>query len=144
MPAIRRVVAMGALATALLVGWAAPASAHAVLLRTDPSPQTTVKRSPTAVRLFFSERVEVTFGAIRIFDVDGHPVATGRVRRGGSSEVDVPVPHLKDGTYTATWRVVFADGHPVHGGVSFYVGAPSAISAVAVRGNQGAGRVVGR
>src|SRR5439155_24887934 len=51
--------------------------------------------------------------------------------------------HLKDGTSTVTWRVVSADGHPVHGGFSFYVGAPSAISAVAVSGNQGAGRVVG-
>ena len=77
MTAIRRAVAAGALALGLLVGWVAPASAHALLLRTDPSPQTSVKRSPTAVRLLFSERVEVTFGAIRIFDVDGHPVAAG-------------------------------------------------------------------
>src|SRR5438094_7678153 len=143
MSAIRRAMAVGALATALLVGLAAPASAHAVLLRTDPSPQTTVKRSPTVVRLSFSERVEVTFGAIRIFDVDGHPVATGRIRRGRVGEVDVPVAHLKDGTYTVTWRVVSADGHPVHGGFSFYVGAPSTISAKQVAEDKGAGRVVG-
>src|SRR5439155_22418988 len=51
--------------------------------------------------------------------------------------------HLKDGTSTVTWRVVSADGHPVHGGLAFSVGARSAISAVAGSGNRGAGRVVG-
>ena len=60
------------------------------LLADDPRP---------ANFLYFSERVEVTFGAIRIFDVDGHAVATGSIRRGGTGEVDVPVPRLKDGTY---------------------------------------------
>src|SRR5207248_1546625 len=47
------------------------------------------------------------------------------------------------GTYTLTWRVISADGHPVHGGFSFYVGAPSTISAKAVKQDVGAGRVVG-
>ena len=53
------------LALLLLVGgWlvagvvtAGPASAHASLLRTDPSPQTTTKASPSAVHLFFSEPI---------------------------------------------------------------------------------------
>jgi len=124
--------------------WAGPASAHALLLRTDPAPQTTVKIPPRRVRLEFSEPVEVTFGAVRVFDVDGHRVDSGRLSRtAGGREVDVATPHLKDGTYSVTWRVISADGHPVHGGFSFYVGAPSAVSAVAVGSFKGAGRLIG-
>ena len=92
------------------------------------------------MRLFFSEPVEVGFGAVRVFDVDAHRVDLGHIQRaGGNREVVVPVRHLADGTYTVTWRVVSADGHPVHGGFGFYVVAPSTISAVAVPGEQGGG-----
>lgn len=124
---------------------AAPASAHAVLLRTDPSPQTTVAERPAAVRLVFSEPVEAVFGAIRLFDVDGERVATGEARHPGGtrSELSVPMPEIADGTYTVTWRVVSDDGHPVRGGFVFYVGSPSAISSVAIAEEESAGALVG-
>ena len=96
------------------------------------------------MRLFFDESVEVSLGAIRVFDVNGKRVDNGAIRHAGhGSEVVVTTPHLHDGTYQVTWSVVSADGHPVHGGFAFYVGAPSSISPVAVSGNTGAGRVVG-
>jgi copper transport protein len=140
----RRLAAAAALALGAVLGAASPASAHALLLRTEPSPQTTVKAPPAAVKLFFSEPVEVTFGAIRVFDVDGKRVDPGKLQRvGDGSEVDVPLTAIKNGTYTVTWRAVSADGHPVHGGFTFYVGNPSTISAVAVTSDQGAGRLVG-
>jgi copper transport protein len=140
---VGRALAGTALVLAIVVSTAGPASAHAVLLRTDPSPQTTVKSPPAAVRLQFSEAVEVAFGAVRVFDVDGKRVDKGKIQTAqGRREVVVPAS-LPGGTYTVTWRVVSADGHPVHGGFQFYVGAPSTISAVAVKGDSGAGRVVG-
>lgn len=141
---LRRVFAALALACVFVVASASAASAHAVLLRTDPAPQSTVARPPKEVRLFFSESVEVSFGAIRVFDVNGKRADNGAVRHAGhGSEVVVTTPHLKNGTYTVTWRVVSADGHPVHGGFVFYVGSPSSISPVAISGDTGAGRVVG-
>jgi len=140
-----RRLATGAVVCAMtVVATAIPASAHALLLRTVPSPQSTVATPPSTVRLGFSERVEVAFGAVRVFDVDGHRVDVGAIRRSDADrEVDVATPHLKAGTYTVTWRVVSADGHPVHGGFSFYVGAPSTISPVAIAADRGAGRLVG-
>lgn len=141
---LRRFAAFVALALGVALAPASAASAHALLLRTEPGPQTTVKSAPTAIKLFFSEPVEVTFGAIRVFDVDGKRVDPGTLHRvGDGSEVDVPVSGLKDGTYTVTWRAVSADGHPVSGGFTFYVGNPSTISAVAIPSDQGAGRLVG-
>jgi copper transport protein len=95
------------------------------------------------VTLEFSEAVEVAFGAVRVFDVDGKRVDKGKIETtNGRRDVVVPAS-LPGGTYTVTWRVVSADGHPVHGGFQFYVGAPSTISPVAVKGDTGAGRVVG-
>ena len=106
---LRRLGVAGAVVVAVLVGAASAASAHAVLLRTDPSPQTTVKNPPTSVRLVYSEPVEVSFGAVRVFDVDANRVDTGSISRAqGGREVVVPVRSLKDGTYTVTWRVVVA------------------------------------
>ena len=67
---IARALAGSALVLAIVAATAGPAAAHAVLLRTDPSPQTTVKTPPVVVRLRFSEPVEVAFGAVRVFDVD--------------------------------------------------------------------------
>ena len=140
----RRLAAFAALALGTVLAAASPASAHALLLRTEPAPQTTVKTPPSAVKLFFSEPVEVTFGAIRVFDVDGKRVDPGSLRRvGDGTEVDVPLTGIKDGTYTVTWRAVSADGHPVRGGFTFYVGNPSTISAVAVNQEGGSGRLVG-
>ncbi|HEV7535182.1 MAG TPA: CopD family protein, partial [Acidimicrobiia bacterium] len=86
---------------------------------------------------------EVAFGAVRVFDVDGKRVDKGKIETAqGRRQLVVPAS-LPGGTYTVTWRVVSADGHPVHGGFQFYVGSPSTISAVAVQGDRGAGRVVG-
>jgi copper transport protein len=142
-PGVARALAGTALVLVIMLSTAGPASAHAVLLRTDPSPQTTVKTPPSAVRLDFSEPVEVAFGAVRVFDVDGKRVDKGTIQTAqGRRQLVVPAS-LPGGTYTVTWRVVSADGHPVHGGFQFYVGAPSTISAVAVQGDRGAGRVVG-
>jgi methionine-rich copper-binding protein CopC len=51
MSARRRPVAAAALLVGASVIWAPPASGHAILLRTEPAPQTTVKTAPSAVRL---------------------------------------------------------------------------------------------
>lgn len=143
LPGLARAVAGAVTVLVMLLLSAAPASAHAVLLRTEPSPQSTVKEAPGEVRLHFSESVEAAFGAVRIFDVDGKRVDEGkRVSAGGGRTVVVPAD-LADGTYTVTWRVVSTDGHLIRGAFQFYVGAPSTISPVPIEADAGAGSVVG-
>lgn len=142
-PGLTRALASTVMVLAIVLVTAAPASAHAVLLRTEPFPQSTVKAAPADVRLHFSESVEVAFGAVRIFDVDGKRVDEGkRTSADGGRAVVVPV-RLADGTYTVTWRVVSTDGHLIRGAFQFYVGAPSTISPVPIEEDAGAGTVVG-
>ncbi len=144
MPVVRRAVAATSLVALVVLGAASAAGAHAVLLRTSPAAQSTLAESPSSIQLTYSEPVEVAFGAIRVFDVEGRRVDRGEIgRASGGREVSVAVPELDDGTYIVTWRVVSTDGHSVHGGFAFYVGAPSAISAVAVAADRGASSAIG-
>lgn len=80
MRVMRWAAAVVALITVVLVP-SSPVGAHAILVRTEPSPQTTLSSSPAAVRLDFSEPVEVAFGAVGVFDVDGKAIDAGPVRR---------------------------------------------------------------
>jgi copper transport protein len=125
---IRRLAAIaGGFLLALGAAWgpATSASAHAVLLSSDPSPQATLSSPPGVVRLQFSEPVETQFGNIRVVDNDGHDVTAGRLaRRNSGREVDLPVrPHT--GTNVVIWQVVSNDGHVERGSYEFFLGAPS-------------------
>ena len=83
--------------------------------------------APRRVVFRFNEPVEAAFGAVRVFDARRarrprraeHPDGRG-ARRGQLSG------GLGDGTYTATYRVVSADSHPVAGGFVFTVGSGGA------------------
>jgi copper transport protein len=140
---LTRALASTVMVLAIVVSGAGPVAAHAVLLRSEPSPQTTVKTPPAAVRLQFSEPVEVAFGAVRVFDVDGKRVDSGKLSKANGGRDVLARAGLPGGTYTVTWRVVSTDGHAIRGAFQFYVGAPSTISAVPVEAEIGAGQLVG-
>ena len=77
----------------------------------------------------FDESVEASFGALRVFDSKGQEVQTGKAFHPGGKGAEIAVklkPGLGDGTYTATYRVVSADGHAVSSGFVFTVGEASA------------------
>ena len=114
---LRRIVAALALAFVIVGAWAAPAFAHAVLQGTDPGSGATVQRAPKDVTLTFSEPVEASLGAIRVFDSRATRIDVGSPEHpgGDAKQVRASVPNLKDGTYVVTWRVISADAHPVRG-----------------------------
>jgi copper transport protein len=114
-----------AVALALLAP--AGAGAHAVLTHTAPHQNSSVDQAPREVRLEFNEPVEASFGAVRVFDRDGSRVDSGDLSRPGGKRDSIAMGldgGLGRGIYTATYRVVSADGHPVSGGFSFGVGVP--------------------
>jgi copper transport protein len=115
---------------------AAPAaSAHATLEGTTPARGTALKAEPKQVVFRFNEPVEGTFGAVRVFDAKGNRVDDGHVAHPGGAGEKIAVglrSGLPHGAYTATYRVVSADGHPVSGGIVFDVGAPGAAPAKSV------------
>ena len=71
------------------------------------------------------QSVEANFGALRVLDAQGRQVQSGGTFHPGGRGAEVAVrqrPGLGDGSYTATYRVISADGHPVSSGFVFSVG----------------------
>ncbi|MEG9226030.1 copper resistance CopC/CopD family protein [Aeromicrobium sp. Sec7.5] len=103
---------------------ASPAAAHASLVSTTPADGEVLSDAPGEITLTFTESVRLTDG-IELLAGDGTPVAADV---GASDEVVTITPDapLADGTYVVGWRVISADSHPIAGGLSFSVGAPSA------------------
>lgn len=113
----------------------APSSAlaHAVLEETQPARGAALESAPEAVSFRFNESVETSFGAVRVFDGRGERVDAGELRQPRGDEVGIALgDDLPDGAYTATYRVVSADSHPVSGGFVFTVGEAGGASAAAV------------
>jgi copper transport protein len=124
------VVAVAALALA-----APAAHAHALLESTVPERGAAVEPAPGQVVMRFSEPVEIAFGAIRVFDAEGDQVQTGEPFHPGGKGDEVAIrlrPGLPRGGYTATYRVVSADSHPVSGGFVFSVGTEAAATGASV------------
>ncbi|MFI1761854.1 copper resistance protein CopC [Streptomyces sp. NPDC020800] len=122
---LRRLTALAAGLLLLLLGTAAPASAHAALRATDPADGTVLKSAPRHVTLTFTESVGLLTDSFRVYDPDNHRVRTGEAGHapGRSDTARVPLPsRLGTGTYTVAWRVVSADSHPVSGALTFSVG----------------------
>ena len=112
---------------ALALALAAPAAAlgHAQLEATVPERGAVVKHEPPAVIFRFDEPVEGNFGAVRVYDAAGSRVDEGDAFHPGGEGPRIGVhlkPGLPDGSYTATYRVISADGHIVSSGFVFSIG----------------------
>ncbi len=134
---MRRSLALGLCAAALLAALAgAPAAgAHAILEGSSPQRGATLDASPRRIVLRFNEPVEANFGAVRVFDAAARRVDDGRSGHPGGRGDRLGVglrPRLPEGTYVATYRVISADAHPVAGGLVFSVGAPGAAATPSV------------
>jgi len=96
---------------------------HAHLVRAEPAVNDTISATPTAVRLWFSEPVELGLSRVKIVRVGGDTVKTSGLRREGSAAtsaaLDLSAPPTAAGTYVVTYRVVARDGHPTTGSYNF-------------------------
>jgi copper transport protein len=107
----------------------ATASAHAVLLRSDPSQDAVLHVPPDQVRLWFSEALNPAFSAVSVENaasqqrVDQHDA---QLASGNSAELDVSLqPHLPPAVYIVIWRSDSNDdGHIEAGSFLFTVARP--------------------
>ena len=132
---VGRTAALAALAAGFVVLLATPAFAHAVLLQTTPGEGAVLITPPKTVSLTYDEQVSVAPGSIRVYDTNGNRVDTGSIAKASADVVSVGVhPHLANGAYVVTWRVISADTHPVQGAFAFQVGLAANATAPNVTG----------
>ncbi|RLV57185.1 hypothetical protein D9V41_00570 [Aeromicrobium phragmitis] len=120
----RRGLLAGLVAWLFLVLIPAPVQAHANLVETDPADGQVVATAPEMITARFDEPVSLAAAGNQLFDAQGDPVDAEFVVRDDALEI-TPGEELGDGTYVLSWRVISADSHPVTGGITFSVGAPS-------------------
>lgn len=102
----------------------APAGAHPVLKATNPAQNGAAIRSPTEIRLTFSERLIPQFSGSQVADLRGRVIANGTAVRNASDKRQLIVPlkvRLAPGRYRVIWHAVSADTHRIAGSYSFRV-----------------------
>ncbi|HEX3269818.1 MAG TPA: copper resistance protein CopC [Ktedonobacterales bacterium] len=100
------------------------AAAHALPVKTNPSPRELVQAPPPRVVIQFSENVNPEVASIRVLDQARRPVDSNdtQVDPTDAHIVSVSLPLLKSGTYTVVWRVQSADdGHVSSGSYYFQI-----------------------
>ncbi|MET9831983.1 copper resistance protein CopC [Streptomyces sp. NPDC006385] len=118
---------------ALLLGGAGPASAHAILTRSDPADVSVLKTAPEQITLTFNEDVSLAGGSLRVLSPKSLRVDRGPVTHAGEKADTAQVmlqDKLPEGTYTVSWRVVSSDSHSISGAFTFSIGRPSAAASV--------------
>jgi copper resistance protein C len=90
---------------------------HSGLQRAEPPVESTLRRPPTEVKLYFSERLVPAYSTVRVEDRQGTRVDRddSRVDRSNPRLMQVTLPPLARGTYTVIWRVLSVDSHITEG-----------------------------
>ena len=110
----------------VLFAVAGPAAAHASVVSSDPVDGSRLKAAPAQVTITFDEPVSLgDIGYLHVTDQNGSKVDAGPAFHpsgNGAQVADKLKSGLGDGTYTASFRIISADSHPVAGTVRFIVG----------------------
>ena len=109
-----------------LAGWilaAGVALGHSGLQRAEPPVESTLKRAPDEVKLYFTERLEAAYCTVRVEDGRGVRVdrRDGHVDRSNPVLLRATLSTLPPGTYTESWRVLSVDSHVTQGRFTFRI-----------------------
>lgn len=121
--AVNRAIALALAAaggTALALGAAVPASAHAALVGTDPEIGSTVETAPAEVSATFSEILDGPSTEIAVTDPTGEVMPVEAVVFDGDTFTQ-PMLYTTPGEYTVAFRVISEDGHRVDDELTFTV-----------------------
>ncbi|GAA8844457.1 hypothetical protein DUHN55_12200 [Helicobacter pylori] len=124
-PFARAATAILALAALLatMVGLAAPASAHARLEASSPKEGSTLTATPPEIMLRFNEPIQSGLNEVSVRT--GSTDATdGDLEVDGGTVYQPLKSSLPAGSYTVSYKVVSADGHPISGSYSFTYAPP--------------------
>jgi methionine-rich copper-binding protein CopC len=98
-------------------------AAHSALQRAEPPVESKLKQPPSEVKLYFTERLEPAYSAIRVKDDNGAQVdrQDSHVDPSNPLLLRATLQPLEHGAYTVIWRVLSVDGHVTEGRFTFRV-----------------------
>jgi len=100
---------------------------HTQLRKSEPAANDSLTTSPRAIRLWFSEVVELPVTRVKLADAAGTTIALSRVTRPdtgqGAPVIAALSKTLSPGAYVVTWSTAAKDGHPAKGTFGFFLKA---------------------
>lgn len=134
-----RLLVSGLLGAGVVVGTAAPASAHANILGTEPAYGAALGSAPGRVLIRYDLPVEVK-GAQVDLERSGKALRVGRpvFASPDRKDVAVPLPALGPGKYSLTWFLFGSDGDVMGGELTFTVLPASGAASVTASSAGGA------
>jgi len=131
------------LALCLTLLFPAMASAHAILLRSDPAKDSVLSIAPKQVRMWYSEALNPAFSTAVVVNGENKRVDNrdAHVSSSDQTEMDLTLqPNLPEGVYIVIWRTdSAADGHILRGSFIFKVAnADGTVPTLAPGSNPGA------
>jgi copper transport protein len=144
----RRILAFAVpLALCLTLFFPVIASAHAILLRSDPAKDSVLSIAPKQVRMWYSEALNPAFSTAVVVNgenkrVDNHDA---HVSSSDQTEMDVTLqPNLPPAVYIVVWRTdSAADGHILRGSFIFSVANADGTVPTLAPGSNPAGNALG-
>jgi methionine-rich copper-binding protein CopC len=97
---------------------------HAFLVRAEPRIGSKANKSPTEVRVWFSETVQAGVSSIQVFDVSGKQVDKKDTHSDRASRAILCVSLIRaltPGSYKVIWRVTSMDTHVTDGNFHFQI-----------------------
>jgi len=131
------------LALCLTLLFPAIASAHAILVRSDPAKDSVLSIAPKQVRMWFSEALNPAFSTAVVVNGENKQVdnRNAHVSSSDQTEMDVSLqPNLPPAVYIVIWRTdSAADGHILRGSFIFSIAnADGTVPTLAPGANPGA------
>jgi copper resistance protein C len=113
-------IRLATVSLALLAG-VAIAHAHAYLDHASPLVGSTVKTSPSEVRMWFTQALEPKFTGAQLRSSSGAVVGSGSVDPADPKQIVIRVNALPAGRYKVFWKVLSVDTHRTEGSFGFEV-----------------------
>ncbi len=116
---IRKIIKITFLLSTLIIPL--PVMAHAILVKSQPAKDETLKEPPKQIDLWFNDKVRSEYKALAVIDSSGKRVDNHDVEQSltDGSNIHATVSNLTPGKYLVRYRVVSEDTHIVTGKFEF-------------------------
>ncbi len=116
---------LAALVLALSGAVAGPASAHAIVVTSEPTAGASLAAAPPQVTIRFNSRLDHARSRLLLIGADNAQTALAIAEGGDPVALTAPLPAtLAPGEWRLRWQVLAIDGHITRGDIPFTVKAP--------------------
>ena len=118
----RLALAASALTSLVVLGWAAPAAAHAAVVSSSPTQGEHLKKAPHQVTIVFDQPVQPDDGGLIVLNASGQAIQVSSSHPAPDTLAATLPASIGSGAYVSNYTVTSVDGHVVSGGIVFLVG----------------------